>query len=52
VGYIVFFGTLLVVLALGFWLRRRWADVEDYEEREYKEPPATGDLGHLGGGKL
>jgi len=51
VGYVVFFGTLVLVLALGFWLRRRWADVEEYDEREYKDPPILGGPTMLGGGK-
>lgn len=51
-GYFLLFGAVGVVSYLGWRLRRRSREVDDYYEREYKDPAIIGDLGHLGGGRF
>lgn len=33
-------GAIVAIVALGWWIRRRQRDIDSYEEREYREPPA------------
>lgn len=49
-GYLLLFGTIALVAALG-WVLRRWTkDFEDYHEREFEDPPVFDAGNMLGGG--
>lgn len=52
VGYIIYSVLIVLVIVGAWWLRRRSSVVDDYHERDFKDPPITGDISHLGGGKM
>jgi len=40
------------ILAVAWWARRRSEDVDDYYEREWRDPPVFDAGGHLGGSRF
>jgi len=52
VGHIIYSVLIVLVIVGAWWLRRRSSVVDDYHERDFKDPPITGDISHLGGGKM
>jgi hypothetical protein len=49
-GYLLFFGSLGAVAVISWWLKR-WQDpIDEYEQREYQDPPIFDAGGFLGGG--
>lgn len=52
-GLWLWIGSLIAVAALTSWWVRRWQqDIDDYEEREYREAPAFDAGSFLGGDRL
>jgi hypothetical protein len=49
-GYLLWFGSLAVVIVLGWALRRWTKGFEDYHEREHQDPPIFDAGNMLGGG--
>ena len=49
-GILIYFGTFLVIVIGGWLLRRRSRSVDDYYDREYKDPPVFDVWGFLSGG--
>ena len=48
-GFWIWFGSIVVIGAVAWWIRRRGMEVEDYYEREFQDPP-TFDAGSFLGG--
>ena len=45
-------GSLIVIAALTWWVRRWQQDIDDYEERQYRDPPIFDAGSFLGGDRL
>jgi len=43
---------VVAISAFGRWVKRRWDNVDDYYEREHKDPPIFDAGDWLGGGRL
>lgn len=35
-------GVLALVVLIAWWVRRHQRDIDDYEERDYRDPPVFG----------
>ena len=49
-GYLLFFGTIALILMGGWLIRRYTRSYEDYHEREHQDPPVFDAGNMLGGG--
>ena len=48
-GTWLWLGSLVVVGLIAWWVRRRGSDVDDYYEREHRDPPTFDAGSYLGG---
>lgn len=49
IGALSYLGLIVGVVVGAWWLRRWWAPVDSYYEREHKDPPIFDAGGFLGG---
>ncbi|GBD84881.1 hypothetical protein BMS3Abin02_01275 [bacterium BMS3Abin02] len=51
-GLVMLLATATLIVLLGWWIRRRGRDVDDYFVRDFRDPPVFDAVDRLGGGKL
>lgn len=51
-GFLLWSGSIGLVIALTWWLRRWQQAVDDYQERQYRDPPAFDGGSFMGGDRL